>query len=731
MTPEKRTLGLFAATSVGIGAIVGGGLLALAGTAFATAGPGALLAFAANAVIAVITALTFAELSTAAPRSGGTYLFAKRVLSVGAAFNVGWIVWFASIVAAALYALGFGSFAVGSVRAAWEGAPAWLAAPWAPSALAIATTVLCTARLCRSSGSGGDWINILKVLVFAVLILGGLAVWLRDRPPLEDAFQPFLPTGLGGVAAAMGFTFIVLQGFDLIAAVAGEVKDPGRVLPRAMLYSLGVAMAVYFPLLTVVMAVGVPEGTTVRLLAEENPDTLIAVAARQYLGSFGFWLVMASGLLAMLSALLANLFAASRIAQAMGRDRTLPHVLENVHGTLGTPVTAVLVTGAIASALLLLVRDVASAGAASSLIFLLSFALAHLICILARWRRPGQKGFRVPLWPWLPAFGAASCLALAVFQGLHVPSAGIITGGWLVAGFFGYAWLFGHRARTADAASEFTDPYLIELRGRSPLALVPVANPDSAGPLATLALCLSPRAGRVMLLNVVVPRGDASSRESLLAMGQVLQRSMAVSLQAGIAVECLATISQDPWAEIRRVAKAHRCALTLLGMSNLEDLAVRARVEALVADLPGNVALVRSPPAWKPTSVKRVLCPIGGRGVHNALRARLLSALNARTPTAMQVRYLIVAADGTTQAEQDRLRRMWSGLVGDESGAELEVRVTASNDVAGAIHKASRDCDMILLGLGQIDSKHRILGDLVLRVLRGIALPVILIAQRE
>ena len=85
----ERSIGLAGATGVGIGAIVGGGILALAGVAYATTGPATLLVFAANGVIAVLTALSFAEMSTAFPQSGGTYTFAKNVLSVRAAFAFG------------------------------------------------------------------------------------------------------------------------------------------------------------------------------------------------------------------------------------------------------------------------------------------------------------------------------------------------------------------------------------------------------------------------------------------------------------------------------------------------------------------------------------------------------------------------------------------------------------------------------------------------------------------
>jgi hypothetical protein len=90
---------LLGATGVGVGAIVGGGILVLAGVAFQATGPSAILAFAANGVVAVLTALSFAEMATAFPESGGAYTFAKKVLTVRAAFAVGWVLWFAYIVA--------------------------------------------------------------------------------------------------------------------------------------------------------------------------------------------------------------------------------------------------------------------------------------------------------------------------------------------------------------------------------------------------------------------------------------------------------------------------------------------------------------------------------------------------------------------------------------------------------------------------------------------------------
>ena len=116
-------MGLLGATGVGVGAIVGGGILALAGVAFGATGPSALLAFLLNGILAIVTAFSYAEMSAAFPESGGTYIFSKKILSMPAAFIVGWVVWFASIIASVLYALGFASFAATATAKALSFAP--------------------------------------------------------------------------------------------------------------------------------------------------------------------------------------------------------------------------------------------------------------------------------------------------------------------------------------------------------------------------------------------------------------------------------------------------------------------------------------------------------------------------------------------------------------------------------------------------------------------------------
>jgi APA family basic amino acid/polyamine antiporter len=731
MEPTFRRLGLFDATSIGVGAIVGGGVLALAGAALSSTGPSAALAFGLNGVIAVLTALSFAELATAFPQSGGTYLFAKRVLTVGAAFYVGWIVWFASIVAAALYAIGFASFLVDALAALWtSGVPAFSTRAWITAA-SIAVTVACTMQLIRRPGSSGGWLNVLKIAVFASLILGGIFACWRDEPPVLPRLQPFFPMGPGGLVTAMGFTFIALQGFDLVAAVAGEVKNPRLVLPRAMLLSLAVALLVYVPLLGLIAVAGAPAQSRLADFVAQNPDTVVARAAHTFVGPAGYWLVMSAGILSMLSALIANLFAAARIAQVMARDRTLPAQLERDDPIRHTPRVAAWATAGVVCLLIVVVGDVSSAGAASSLIFLVSFALAHGICVLARRRRSDNEGFRVPWFPVLPITGGLACLTLAIFQGVAVPAAGAIAVVWLAAGFFAYIWIFERRARILDAATETSDPVLAELRGQSPLVLVPIANPANAGTMVFLGACVAPaRVGRVLLLNVAKLDMNPTRREEEIAVSaDVLRQSMSAALRVGIQVECLATAAPNPWGEIERVARAHRCTTVLLGIPGLSDPAVRARLEGLADSLPGHIVILRAKQDWQPESVGRVLVPVGGRVVHNELRARLLGGLRGRIGADHRFAYLMVLPTQTPDSMFRRHETRWQQLAREESGGAADLMVVRSDDVATEVVSASDSADLVLVGLQR--GHQRVFGSVVTEIVERSDRAVVIVGQRD
>lgn len=731
---DQRTIGLFGATGIGISAIVGGGILALAGVAFSTAGPAAIAAFALNGAIALVTALSFAEMASSFPESGGTYTFAKKVLSVRSAFMVGWIAWFASIMAGALYALGFASYATLALETLFPQLTSLLPARFGMRGLGMLLAILSifyyVAILSRRRAEVGQWANIAKMGLFVILILGGLWVF-ADAPEgtLKRTMTPFLPFGTLGLLQAMGYTFITLQGFDLIATVAGEVKEPGRTLPRAMLFSLGAALAIYLPLLFIVAAVGAGPGETIITLSGSHPGNLIALAAENYLGRIGFWLVVAGALLAMLTALYANLFAASRLALTMARDRTLPDNFGAIHREWGSPVAAVFASGIPMLVLVLLLSDVSAAGGAASLIFLLTFSLVHLTSVLAR-RRAGhmKPPFCLPLFPLFPVVGGTACLLLALFQSFVLPEAGMIVAGWLAIGLLLYRTLFGRRARVVDAGAEALDLNLAQLRGSNPLVLVPIANPASARGLVGVANALAPTGGgRALMLSVVSPDRLHDGR-TLGDFQQVLGEVLEMSLTTGFKPEALTTVAPVPREEILRVSRHHRCESMVLGFGDLASPASVYRLETILEGADCDVVVLRAPTGWRLEEGQKVLLPVGGRYDQSKLRARIIASLSRQW--SMEMTYMKVLSSTVNDSERKKAEREVGELAGDESPELRETLIVTGDDVVEQVVSASKDFDLVVLGLHQPKRQVRRFGHITLEIAQRCHCPLLLIGER-
>jgi amino acid transporter len=722
-----------------VGAIVGGGIFVLAGVAFTTTGPSAVVAFALNGLIAFLTAMTFAEISSAFPESGGSYTFAKKVLSVRAAFGTGWILWFAYIVAGVLYALGFAAFAVVAIQEIWAAlgstAPDWISGRRMLLFLSVASTVGYALSLTRSSDGGGNWATIGKVVVFAVLIVGGLVAVVGQ--PIEQtkvALNPFFSSGGSGLIMAMGFTFIALQGFDLVAAVAGEVKDPGRVIPRAMFYSLGIALAIYIPLLLLVSTVGMEADDPISKLASRNPETVMAIAGKRFLGVAGYWLVIVAALLSTLSALQANLMAASRVALSMARDRTLPPVLAELHSQRKTPVMAIAATTLTLAAIIFMVPDLASAGAAASLIFLINFTLAHITTYLAR-KRGGTNDapYKTPLFPLVPILGGVSCALMAVFQAVLVPDATGILVIWLGLGGILYWSLFSRRAALADVAMAALDPSLVSLRGHSPLILVPVANPKHTPALVSVANALAARGvGRLLLLSIVPAGIDKEHRNvppQLKDTQKIIYDALAESFQSGHSAEALISTAPKPMEEIRRIAQEHRCQSLLLGMGEIRESTL-PDLEILLNGVECDVGIMRAPTGWHATKAKKILVPIAGRGAGHEFRVHVLASL-CRQDGAREVTFVSVIGSNARKSEVEETRKRIQNLSELKIPGHVKVKVLRSDDALSALITESADYDLIVLGLKSVNWGKRVFGVFTLQIAAQASCAALLLSRRR
>ena len=737
-TDINRTIGFWGATGIGVGAIVGGGILALAGVAFAMAGPSAIIAFLLNGCVALITALSFARMSSAFPESGGAYTFTKKVFSVRTAFAVGWILWFASIMAGVLYAMGFAFYGVSALQTLWltfRGVtPIWLSSRPMIIVLSVGATGFYTMKLTRRAGGGGQWETLGKMTVFCLLITAGL--WLLPKQSANDLqtrLTPFFGGGLLGIFQAMGYTFITFQGFDIIAAVAGEVKYPERNIPMSMYVSLFIALGIYIPFLLIIATVGVPAGQTITSLSLAHPETVVAFAVRNYLGPLGYWLIVIAALLSMLSALYANLLAASRIALTMSRDRTLPRFLQTVKEDSGIPVRALYISSLILTISLITIPDLPTAGAAASLIFLISFTLVHVTAILAKLR--GGKGdvtIQRSTFPMIPLLGAIFCSALVLFQGISVPAAGKTVSVWLALGFILYFAILAGRAEVVDAMSEARDPHLVRLRGRSPLVLIPLANPARAKAMVEVANALSPPlVGRALLLFVVAGNVDWKSENTppqLISTQDVLREALTASFSSDLSPEALITVAADPWREIVRVARIHSCESLLIGLGDLVQDKMNPYLNELMSKVDSDTVFLKASPDWQLSKARRILVPVAGKGDHDELRARLLGSLCRSMER--EVTFLRVISQKTTQSELKSVRYKLTLFAEDEVPIKPIVEVVQSNDVIGAIRKYASESDLAILGIKRTGRRQKTFGPVAMEMTRAASGATILISRK-
>lgn len=709
--PPAPSLTTRAATLLGIGSIVGGGTIVLAGAAFAAAGPAALLAVVLNALVAGAAALALAELGARFPRSGGPYLFAQRVLGVEAAFAVGWLVAFASLAAAAVFALGFARFAL-AIAVAATAAVGWTPPGWATGSVAEVVVALGAVaayarRLARRPGAPPPGLTVAKVVGFALLAVAGLlALGARPAALAELLAPPLAPGGALGVAQAMGLLFIAFQGFALVPALAGELRDPVRTLPRASLGAIAVATLLYLPLLLATATVGLPEGVALTEFARASDATMVADGAGRYLGALGFPLVALVAVLATLTALEANLLGASRLARTMARDRTLPRALARVDAD-GVPRRAVAAAAGFVALLVVALPEVRTAGAAAGLIYLAVFALAAALALLVRRRRSDAAPFAAPgggatLWA-----GGTAAAVVALVNAASVPAAGVAVLGWLLLGALVYVAALRRQARALDAELESADPDVVALRGRRPLVLAPIANPASAEGLVSVAHALAPpEVGRVTLLTVVAR--DAAHDAGLTNAQRVLGASLRASLGLGLTPQALTSVADDPWDEIARVARTLDCESLLLGLSDLDDAATLERVDALVTGVRSDVVVLRAPPGWHLERCRKVVVPVAGRADQERPRARVLASLaRLADPEVELVRLLPADADDAAcaRARRDLERRAEHRQLG-----RVRCVATPAADPVATLAARAADADLLVLGMPRRDAEQRALG---------------------
>jgi len=382
-----RQLGFWEVFCLAAGAMISSGLFVLPGLAFAQAGPAVILAYALAGVMVIPAMLAKAELSTAMPRSGGSYFFVERSLGALSGTLAGLANWLSIALKAAFALIGIGALA----ELIWGPQPEWML-----KSIAAGVCVLFTLLNILSVKSAG---RLQVVMVAGLLVVLGGFVSLGMPQVRHAHLGEFMGKGMRAVLGTAGLVFVSFGGLTKIASVAGEIRKPGRIIPGAMVLAWAVVSALYVA--AVFVAVGVLPGEN--LAGNLAP---LSAAAERFAGAPGKVLLAAAGMLAFVTTGNSGILSASRSPLAMSHDGLLPRFFERLTARGKTPYVSILFTSAFMLVVIALLSVKGLVEAASTMMLIL-FMLVNLAVLIMRGSRIQNYRplYRMPLVPWLPLAG--------------------------------------------------------------------------------------------------------------------------------------------------------------------------------------------------------------------------------------------------------------------------------------------------------------------------------------
>lgn len=423
----KRNVGTFGASAVGIANIIGAGIFVLSGVATGIAGPAVIMSFAVAGLIAMMTALSAAELSSFIVETGASYAYTKRAFGRLWSFLVGWFKYFDYMVSAAAVSIGFAAYFT-SLFGLDGVLPLLLTAIGMPAALCVLNIIGV-----KETTTATSVMVLIKIFAIVFLLMVG-GFYLSQHFTIEH-YTPFFATGFGGMLNGAAIIFFVFIGFNTVTMMSEETKNPTRTIPRALMIAFAVTFVLY--MCVAFLLVGVLDWHD----ASKDAHPLGTIASIVSENQMFFDFISFSALIATGSVVLSSILGGTRASFAMGRDRLLPHHFEKISSRFGTPYFSIIVGGIIITVFAgIFYNNIDSIASIVNFGSLFTYLFVNLSVLKLRRKEPQTvRLFRVPLYPAIPIIGAVSCIGLMYFLS---DSAKLVSTLWAAVGLGLYFFVF-------------------------------------------------------------------------------------------------------------------------------------------------------------------------------------------------------------------------------------------------------------------------------------------------
>ena len=397
MKKLERKLSLSAAIAISIAGMLGG-IFVLPGIAAVKTGPSVWLAFLLAAISILPAVLSKSELATAMPKSGGAYVYIERAFGPMMGTISGLGLWISLLLKSSFALVGLGAYLFVLVNM--------------PPEFIKYISLVFLFLIMLLNIFGIKKVGRVQIIIVSLSLLGLISLLFIGMPEVDKKMlDPFMNNGSGAFLSTIAFVYISYAGVTKIAAIAGEVKDPSRNLPLAMILSLFTISSIYIAI-TYTLVGNVP-------LLELDGDIRPIYTLSLIFGSPIYAYIIAGlGVITLISMANSGVLASSRFPFAMAMDKLLPDNLAKIHNKHLTPVNTILIT-CLMMTLVILFLDVEKIVKLASA-FKVSMFIAVNICVIVlretavQWYKPTYKS---PLYPYVQLFGIFSGLILLFYLG--------------------------------------------------------------------------------------------------------------------------------------------------------------------------------------------------------------------------------------------------------------------------------------------------------------------------